>query len=196
MIIVILPALGYLIGGVPTGLLFCKLIKGVDPRAIGSGSTGATNVSRVLGKKWAITVLVIDILKGLIPTILLPKLAGSEQVVMATLLVSTGVITGHVWTPYAGFRGGKGVATATGALIAIDGIAVLLGAGLWLLVFLLFRIVSVASIIAAVSLPFSMALLGNRPLAYIFAGAGIALFIIFTHRQNIARLFKGQEKRL
>jgi acyl phosphate:glycerol-3-phosphate acyltransferase len=187
---------GFLIGGLPTGLICCRIIKGVDPRTVGSGSTGAANVSRVLGKKWAALVLVIDIFKGFLPTRFLPALISPDAIAAGTLATAAGLIIGHVWTPYAGFRGGKGVATAAGAMIAIDGFAVLIGGGVWLLFFLPFRIVSLASMLAACSLPFSMLLLGGRLLAYVIAAALVAAFIVFTHRRNIARLVKGEEKRL
>jgi glycerol-3-phosphate acyltransferase PlsY len=188
--------IGYLIGGLPTGLLFCRIIKGVDPRTMGSGSTGATNVSRVLGKGWAAVVLLVDILKGFLPTRLLPFVLCADNLIAGTLAIAAGLVIGHVWTPYAGFRGGKGVATVTGAMIAIDPLAVLISGGVWLLFFLPFRLVSLSSMVAGVSLPIGMLLLGERHTPYI-AGAGVlAMFILFTHRRNIVRLLKGEEKRL
>lgn len=188
--------IGYLIGGLPTGLLFCRIVKGVDPRTMGSGSTGATNVSRVLGKGWAVVVLLADILKGFLPTRFLPFALCADHVIVGTLAVAAGLVIGHVWTPYAGFRGGKGVATATGAMIAIDGTAVLISGGVWLLSFLPFRFVSLSSIVAALSLPIGMLVLGGRPAAYVAGAAVLAAFILFTHRRNIVRLLKGEEKRL
>jgi glycerol-3-phosphate acyltransferase PlsY len=187
---------GYFIGGLPTGLLFCRIVKGVDPRTLGSGSTGATNVSRVLGKGWAAVVLLMDILKGFLPTRFLPSVLCADCLIAGTLAIAAGLVIGHVWTPYAGFRGGKGVATATGAMIAIDHVAVLAGGGVWLLFFLPFRIVSLSSIVAAVSLPIGMLLLGGRPAAYIVGASVLAAFILFTHRRNIHRLLKREEKRL
>ena len=187
---------GYLIGGLPTGLLFCRIVKGVDPRTLGSHSTGATNVSRVLGKGWAAVVLLVDILKGFLPTCFLPSVLCADHLIAGTLAVATGLVIGHVWTPYAGFRGGKGVATAAGAMIAIDHVAVLVGGGVWLLFFLPFRIVSLSSIVAAVSLPIGMLVLGGRPAAYVAGAAVMSAFILFTHRRNIRRLLKGEEKRL
>lgn len=187
---------GYLIGGLPTGLLFCRIVKGVDPRNLGSRSTGATNVSRVLGKGWAAVVLLVDILKGFLPARFLPSVLCADHLIAGTLAIAAGLVIGHVWTPYAGFRGGKGVATAAGAMIAIDPLAVLVGGGVWLLFFLPLRIVSLSSIVAGVSLPIGMLLLGERRIPYI-AGAGVlAVFMLFTHRRNIRRLLKGEEKRL
>ena len=123
---------GYLIGGLPTGILFCRAIKGVDPRSIGSGSSGATNVSRVLGKKWALVVLFIDALKGYLPVKFLAPLLSPEHFALASVLMTIGVIAGHVWTPYASFRGGKGVATAAGALLALQPLAVVIALAVWL----------------------------------------------------------------
>ncbi len=117
MNLLLVPLAGYLIGGLPTGILLCRAIKGVDPRSIGSGSSGATNVSRVLGKKWALVVLVIDALKGFLPVEFLAPLLAPQHLALAGVLMTVGVIAGHVWTPYALFRGGKGVATAAGALL-------------------------------------------------------------------------------
>ena len=163
---------------------------------MGSGSTGAANVSRVLGKKWAVLVLALDILKGFLPTRFLVPWLAPEALTMGTLAMAAGLIIGHVWTPYAGFRGGKGVATAAGVMIAVDSIAVLIGGGVWLLFFFPSQIVSLASMLAAISLPISMLLLGERPAAFIFAAAILAMFIVYTHRRNIVRLLKGEEKRL
>jgi glycerol-3-phosphate acyltransferase PlsY len=184
---------GYLIGGLPTGLILCRVLKGVDPRTIGSQSTGATNVSRLLGKGWAAVVLVVDILKGFLPTRFLSPVLSGDYLTAGTLALAAGLVIGHVWTPYAGFRGGKGVATAAGVMIAIDPLAVLLSGGVWLLFFLPFRIVSVASITAAVFLPIGMLLLGGRHVPCVVAAAVLALFIVFTHRGNIARLLKRKE---
>jgi len=188
--------IGYLIGGLPTGLLFCRIVKGVDPRTLGSHSTGATNVSRVLGKGWAAVVLLVDILKGFLPTYFLPSVLCADCLIAGTLAIAAGVVIGHVWTPYAGFRGGKGVATVTGAMIAMNALAVLVSGGVWLLFFLPFRIVSLSSIMAAVSLPIGMLVLGGRPAAYVAGAAVMSAFILFTHRRNIRRLLKGEEKRL
>jgi acyl phosphate:glycerol-3-phosphate acyltransferase len=189
--------LGYAIGGFPTGIIFCRVIQGVDPRTVGSGSSGATNVSRILGKKWAAIVLLIDALKGFLPVrLLVPVFAGSDQIVMASLLMAIGIVVGHVWTPYAYFKGGKGVASAAGAMIALDPLAMLIALIVWGVVFALFRIVSLASMIAAISLPVAMIVLGERPLPYIGVGICLVLFLIFTHRSNIKRLLKKEEKPL
>lgn len=187
--------IGYLIGGIPTGLLVCRLVKGVDPRSYGSGSSGATNVSRVLGKKWAVFVLLLDALKGYLPVTFLPGLlTGGSASEILQVLTAAGLVVGHIWTPYARFKGGKGVATAAGAMIAIDIMVVRFALVVWLVVFLPFRIVSIASLAAAVSLPVYVFLIGNRSMAVSLFSCGLALLILFTHRENIRRLFRRDEK--
>ncbi|MFZ5433833.1 MAG: glycerol-3-phosphate 1-O-acyltransferase PlsY [Calditrichota bacterium] len=189
--------IGFLIGGIPTGILLCRAIKGVDPRTIGSGSSGATNVSRVLGKKWALVVLVLDGLKGYLPVrFLAPALANNECLPAAAAAMAVSVAIGHIWTPYAGFRGGKGVAASAGGLIALDPRATGLALVVWLLAFLPFRYVSLASIIAAIAFPIIMIVLGERPIAYLVAGGALALLIIYAHRANISRILRHEEKRL
>ncbi len=186
---------GYLIGGVPTGILISRAVAGVDPRTLGSGSSGATNVSRAIGKKWAVTVLLLDILKGFLPVFFLAPLLGSTAAVELTrVLMALGVVAGHVWTPYASFRGGKGVAAGAGALLALDPIALLTALAAWLVIFGLFRRVSLASLIAAVAAPLAMVALGGRPKELVAGAILIALFLVFTHRENIARLMTGRER--
>jgi len=187
--------IGYLIGGIPTGILVCHLVKGVDPRGFGSGSMGATNVSRVAGKGWAAFVLVIDAAKGFVPVKLLAPVLSPESVVIGSLVMTVGLVAGHVWTPYAGFRGGKGVATATGAMLALDSFSVLVALAVWFVVLLVFRYVSLASVVAAIVFPVTMFLLHEQPPAYEAVAVLLAVFILFTHRTNIRRLLKGEGKR-
>jgi acyl phosphate:glycerol-3-phosphate acyltransferase len=197
MKLVFLALLGYAIGGIPTGIWLCRIVKGEDPRDSGSGTSGATNVSRVLGKKWAIVVLIVDALKGYLPVrFLVPALAEPSQIALAGAVMAVCLVMGHIWTPYAGFRGGKGVATAAGAMAAMDPFALLLAFGVWLIVFLLGRIVSVASLSAVLALPMIMLILRNRPAEILIAVIAIALLLFYTHRGNLARLMRGEEKKL
>ena len=157
--------LSYLIGALPTGVVICRVIKGVDPRATGSGSTGATNVSRVLGNKWGTFVLVIDALKGYLPVAFLaPALIAPEILNLGKVLVGAAAVIGHVWTVFARFRGGKGVGTATGVMLALDATSIAFALGVWLIIFIGFRIVSFASLGAAIALPDFVWLLGGRSL--------------------------------
>ena len=187
--------IGYLIGGIPTGIWIGRAVKGVDPRTVGSGSSGATNVSRLLGKQWAVVVLLLDALKGFLPVLFVASLL-SDGTDATNIRVATaiGAVIGHVFTPYANFRGGKGIATAAGAMLALDPKAVAIALVVWLLVFVPFRRVSVASLCAALSLPIAIMVLGNRPTSIQVASIILCLFLVFTHRQNIQRLIAGREK--
>jgi len=190
--------IGYLIGGIPTGILVCRLVKGVDPRGFGSGSMGATNVARVAGKGWAIFVLLADAAKGFLPVrFLAPLLAEPTPngLIACSLAMTLGLVAGHVWTPYANFHGGKGVATTTGAMLALDAFSVLIALAIWFVVFLSFRYVSLASVVAAIAFPVTMFLLHEQPPAYQIVAVLLGLLILFTHRANIRRLLKGEEKR-
>ncbi len=188
-------AIGYIVGGIPTGIWITRALKGVDPRAIGSGSSGATNVSRILGRKWAIFVLILDALKGFLPVFFLaPLLVGPDHVTQAKVLMAIAAVLGHVFTPYANFHGGKGVATGAGVMLALDPAAVGVALGVWLLLFLPFRRVSIASLGAAIMLPAAMAMLGGRPVELYAAALFLCVFLVFTHRENIQRLLTGREK--
>lgn len=188
--------IGYLIGGIPTGIWLTKLVSGVDPRASGSGSSGATNVSRIAGKKWAALVLVIDTLKGYLPVRLLTPLVAPQQVELAMVFMTVGCVAGHVWTPYAGFRGGKGVATAAGSWIALNLTIFGMAIAAWLLTFSMTRIVSVSSLVAAAALPISTALLIGTTSPVFWLALGIALFIFLTHRDNLRRILQREERRI
>ena len=194
MSIVLSLLIGYAIGGIPTGILISRAVAGVDPRTLGSGSSGATNVSRTVGKKWAIVVLILDALKGFLPVFFLaPILVQQDQILSARIVLTFGTVLGHIWTPYANFRGGKGVATAAGAMIALDSLVLFVAFAMWLLVFLIFCRVSLASLLAAISIPSAMLIFGNRPDELIVAGIALTALLIFTHRENIRRLLAGRE---
>ena len=196
MTVVFAAIIGFLIGGIPTGILISRAISGVDPRGVGSGSSGATNVSRVIGKKWAIVVLLLDALKGFLPVKLLaPLLAGHEGLILLEVVLALSTVAGHVWTPYARFRGGKGVATSAGAILALDAFALIVALAIWLILFLVFRRVSVASLSAAITVPVAMTLMGGRPPLVVAAASVLALLLLFTHRDNIRRMMSGNEQR-
>jgi acyl phosphate:glycerol-3-phosphate acyltransferase len=197
MIAVLALLAGYIIGGFPTGILLSKWLKGVDPRKIGSHSSGATNVSRVLGKKWAVVVLIIDGLKGFLPVrFLTPLFSNHVSPDLIAVALSIGLIMGHIWTPYAGFRGGKGVATAAGAMIALSPIGMAIAMGVWIVVFLFSHIVSVSSVIAAVCFPLIILFMPDSSHTITFGAALIALIILYTHRENLQRLKCGEEKKM
>lgn len=186
----------YLLGAIPTGLLVGKRLKNLDVRSLGSGSTGTTNVFRALGWKAALLVLFVDILKGyvavhlaylaVVPAIFLP---------LVKILFGSLSIAGHNWPVFAGFRGGKGVATSFGVLLGISPLASLMALLLWLAVLGVTRIVSAASVTAAFSLPLLMIAYQQDVITVVF-GVLLGAVAIFQHRENISRLLSGQEKPL
>ncbi len=188
----------FLLGSIPTGYLAGRA-RGVDLRKHGSGNIGATNAMRILGKPLGVFVFLIDALKGAAAVWLAVRLTPASAGAWPGILAAVGAIAGHNFTPWLGFKGGKGIATSTGALLALMPLAVLAIAGVWFLLFRLTRYVSVASMSAAAALPVVIALLwhfdlgGNGPL-FGFAVL-ISVLAIWRHRSNIARLRAGTESR-
>ncbi len=202
--IILAIAISYFIGAIPTAYIFGRLLKGVDIRQFGSGNVGATNALRLLGRSWGITVLVLDICKGFFPVlifgnILKPQIPINQEIYCAIIAVSS--VLGHSWTIFLGFKGGKGVATALGALLGlsviIPGLKLVLGLVIliWFCVFILSRIISLASVLAALSFPVFTVLLKQSPYI-IFTAILLSIFIIYRHRSNIKRLLEGKESRL
>ena len=190
--------LAYLIGSVPCGLLAGKL-KGVDIRKEGSGNIGTTNVFRVCGKGLGFVVFVFDVLKGLIPVLLGKNFfAGSDGLI--PILCGVAAILGHNFPVWLKFKGGKGIATSAGVLGGLLPWALLVGCVTWVMAFVGTRYVSVASILAAVSLPITVGIQtfllgGTRPIAYFIFALAIGLLAVWRHRANIARLRGGTESR-
>lgn len=218
------PLIAFLLGSIPFGLIIAKA-KGINIREHGSGNIGATNVLRVVGKKYGITCLLLDALKGFVPTViaislirfpgiqnpmtlsgLLPHASEFPMLTAQMFQVLTGLcaILGHNYSPWVGFKGGKGIATSAGVLIALMPAAVVILIAIWGLVFLFSRYVSLASILAAGALPL-VTLWGswlhgkiqngtwNKPL-FAFSII-IAVLAIWKHRSNIQRLLAGTEHR-
>jgi glycerol-3-phosphate acyltransferase PlsY len=221
------PLLAFLLGSIPFGLIIAKS-RGIDIRAHGSGNIGATNVLRVMGKKYGIPCLILDMLKGFIPVAIavnliqingrpvqvplgLPeawvmKLAAADalKAQIAHIVTALAAVLGHNYSPWAGFKGGKGIATSAGVLLGLMPFAVLLLLAVWLLLFLTTRYVSVASIGASCVLPL-LTLWGswhhgriqdgtwNKPL-FVFTII-IAVLAVWKHRSNIRRLMDGTESR-
>ena len=192
--------LSYLIGSIPTAYIFGKILKGIDIRQHGSGNVGATNVFRVLGKKPGIAVLLLDILKGVIAVVLVSDLLGLTKVIHRVILAAM-VVCGHNWTVFLKFKGGKGIATSLGVLIgltikiAIIRPVLIWVVLIWILCFLITRIISVSSIIATTCLPIIM-VLTNQEITIICLGIIFCLFVVLRHKANIRRLFAGQEPRV
>ena len=200
MIILLGIILSYLLGSIPTAYIAGRLYKKIDIREHGSGNVGATNVFRVLGKEAGIIVLVIDILKGLLAVSVLANILGLTEVWQRVVL-ALAAVSGHNWTIFLQFKGGKGMATSLGVLIGLTiaiasiRMVVLVTMLAWLVSFFLTGIVSLSSIIAGVVLPIIMALT-NQPFALVCLGVIICIFVVFRHRPNIKRLLLGQEPRV
>ena len=187
----------YLIGSIPTGYLIVKAKTGQDIRTIGSGSTGATNVKRVLGKKWFFITLLLDALKGALPVVLANLYAGGcENIGLFPVLAAVAVIVGHSKPIFLQFKGGKSVASGVGTILALNWQVGLLIALIWAVITYISKYVSLGSIIALALSPFLMHYVGHAPIGYTFYCALGALYIIYLHRQNIVRLFKGEENKV
>ncbi len=184
--------LSYLLGSVPVGYLLVRILHGKDIRECGSGNIGATNVARVVGKKLGIITLFLDILKGLAAVMVISLIAG--DVVIVRLLCALAVIAGHNWPVFLKFRGGKGVATTAGALIGLAPLVFISAVCVWAVVFTIWKYVSLASIIAAVSLPLFM-FIYRQPASYQIMGVIVAVIGIWRHRSNISRLSAGKENK-
>ncbi|AGY57454.1 glycerol-3-phosphate 1-O-acyltransferase PlsY [Gloeobacter kilaueensis] len=186
--------LAYLIGSFPAGYLAGRLLKGIDIREQGSGSTGATNVLRTLGKGPAIAVLLIDVLKGLVAILMARALLGDNG---SWAIVGAGLaaIVGHSWPIWLGFRGGKSVAVSIGIVFGLQWQVGLTLFAIWGLCFGATRIVSFASIVAALAAPIGFYLWGTS-LPFILFGLAGGLSVVFRHRSNIARLLKGTEPKI
>jgi glycerol-3-phosphate acyltransferase PlsY len=184
--------LAYLLGSISFGLLLTRVYGGVDPRHSGSGTIGATNIARTLGKKAGVLTLLGDCAKGLM-AVLLAQWWGSSLLISAAAALSA--VLGHVFPLYYGFRGGKGVATALGVLLPVLPLPVLGGGVVWLMAVVIWRYVSVGSILAAVIVPI-LAALRAAPLPLVLTASLIALLVLYTHRSNMQRLLQGREPKL
>jgi acyl phosphate:glycerol-3-phosphate acyltransferase len=191
----LLTGLAYLLGATPTSLWVGKGAYGVDLRTRGSGNLGATNTFRILGWKPAVPVIVVDVAKGWVPAALFP-LAAAGLASEWALVFGGAAILGHVFSFWVGFRGGKGIATAAGVLLALAPWAVLVGLGVWLAAVLLTRYVSLGSILAALVLPGVMLLTPHHGgEAAVWFTAALAAFVVWAHRANVRRLLRGEENR-
>ena len=191
--------ISYLLGSIPSGYVAGRLA-GVDVRKQGSGNIGATNVLRVLGKPWGISVFVVDALKGFVAVrfaILMcarnAGTAGSSE--FYAIIAAATCVAGHSFPIWLGFKGGKGVATSAGALLGVVPIATVVIFLVWFTVLRISRYVSVASMLAALALPIVVAALG-RSFVLIAFSAVMAALVVWRHRSNIARLRTGTEQRL
>jgi glycerol-3-phosphate acyltransferase PlsY len=209
-------------GSIPFGPIVARL-RGIDLRTVGSGNIGATNVGRALGWKWGVLVYVLDAIKGAAPVLAAGAMAGilgkpADEVAPADmwwwLLMPIAAVLGHMFSPFVGFKGGKGVATGSGAMLAVWPTLtgpLLVAIGLWAVLLAATRYMSVASMAAAISIPLTVAAAaairtgdgtpdGELPLRHalpaIIVTGGVALLVVWKHRPNIERLLAGKENRL
>jgi glycerol-3-phosphate acyltransferase PlsY len=199
---ILLILLAYLLGSIPTGYLIGKYLQGIDIREHGSGSTGATNVLRTLGKKAGISVLVIDAAKGMVGIGLVKALYSYFPELLPTggqawLVLATGLaaVIGHSKSVFLNFSGGKSVATSLGILLMMNPWVGLSTLGSFLLVLGVSRIVSLSSITGAIAVTVLM-LVFKQPLPYVLFAAVAGIYVIIRHRSNISRLLQGTEPRL
>jgi len=183
--------LSYLLGSIPNGLIFGKLIWKKDLRRFGSGNIGATNAWRVIGKQAGILIFLLDFLKGALSVVLAKVFVGSALVMVAAGLLA---ILGHTFSIFLKMRGGKGVATGLGVIAMMMPKVTAIVFVTWLAIFLVTRYVSVASIIAAALTPI-LAIIFAEPIEFIILSLLAAAFIIFRHKENISRLKQGRENR-
>ncbi|MHB8906715.1 MAG: glycerol-3-phosphate 1-O-acyltransferase PlsY [Melioribacteraceae bacterium] len=205
--------LSYLAGSIPTSIIVSKLVRGIDIREHGSGNAGGSNVFRILGWKYGVLVILLDALKGALAVIIVARLyldsfpfkniTPFDDFTLVQIICGVAAVIGHIWTIFAGFRGGKGIATGLGVLIMIVTVDMALALGVFFLVVSLSRYISLGSIAAAVAVPLILVIRENLfgidiqgyhtilPFTIL-----LALLVIYTHRKNIDRLIKGSESKL
>ena len=205
--------LSYLVGSIPTSIIVTKLAKGIDIRNYGSGNAGGTNVMRVLGWKHGLLVIILDALKGVLAVVVVARLHyGSmpfnnatpfDDFTLVQIIAGISAVIGHIWTVFAGFRGGKGIATALGMLLMITTVDMLIAIGAFIIVVSISRYVSLGSIVGAIVVPLALVIRENifnvnvpsynTLLPFVIA---VSLLVIFTHRKNVVRLLNGNEHKV
>ncbi|HMA60775.1 MAG TPA: glycerol-3-phosphate 1-O-acyltransferase PlsY [Halanaerobiales bacterium] len=186
----------YLLGATPNGYIFGMKFAGKDIRNYGSGNVGATNVARVAGYKVGLLVAILDIAKGYVAVLMAQYLLLPEYsmgFVFAAVLLA---VIGHNWSIFLSFNGGKGVATSVGIILRLFPYSLLVLFIVWIIMIIITKMVSVGSILGAISLPFSVALIYSTDTSYLIFSTIITLLIIFSHRSNIKRLINGNENKM
>jgi acyl phosphate:glycerol-3-phosphate acyltransferase len=213
LLLAVIIVLSYLVGSIPTGIIVTKLVKGTDIRDYGSGNAGGTNVMRVLGWKHGLFVILLDALKGVIAVVLIARLyygpipfqnaTPFDDFTLIQIIAGLSAVVGHIWTIFAGFRGGKGIATAMGMLSIILTTDILIAVGVFILAVSFSRYVSLGSILGAISIPLTLLvrenILHNHIQSYntlLPFVIGLSLLVIYTHRKNVVRILNGNERKL
>lgn len=215
MILALIIVLAYLIGSIPFSIIVSKAVKDIDIRKHGSGNAGGTNVFRTIGWKWGILVVALDALKGVFVVLVVTRLFFFSEIqfinvfntfedfTVVQIIAGLAAVAGHVWSVFAGFKGGKGIATAVGILITIATIDMLVALAIFIVVVAISKYVSLGSIIGAISVPSVMIIRENFFHADIQGYntilpflLGLIVFVLFTHRKNIQRLWIGRENKI
>lgn len=202
--LIVIIIVSYLAGSIPTSIIMSKLTRGIDIREHGSGNAGGTNAIRVLGWKIGSIVMLIDIFKGVVATIFVSSIridAVSIDPEIIKIIAGLSAILGHIWTVFAGFKGGKGVGTAAGMIFSLYPIAATCALVVFTISLFTIRIVSVSSMLAAISLPIVVTILKtvfNLPYSnlLLYFCIFISVLIVFTHRSNIKKLIRGEENKV
>jgi glycerol-3-phosphate acyltransferase PlsY len=213
LLLVIIVVLSYLAGSIPTSIIISKAARGIDIRNHGSGNAGGTNVMRVLGWKYGLLVILLDTLKGAFAVVLIARLhfgplpfenvSPFDDFTLVQIIAGLAAVVGHIWTVFAGFKGGKGIATALGMLLMLITVDMLIAVGIFVVVVTISRYVSLGSILAAISVPstlyirenlFHVNIPGYETLFPFLIG--LTSLVIFTHRKNLVRLFNGNENKI
>lgn len=200
MNIAILIILAYLIGSIPTAVLVSRRMFGIDIREHGSGNAGATNTFRILGKKAGIFVMIVDMLKGFVAvklSLLSGYAFGSEQIVNLQVFLGLFAVLGHIFPIWADFRGGKGIATLFGMIVAIQPAVAVSMVGVFMFMLYLTRYVSLSSIVASIAFPIMIFFIFHEPeLSYKLFAIATAFLVVLTHHKNINRLLQGNENKV
>jgi glycerol-3-phosphate acyltransferase PlsY len=213
LLLAIIVILSYLIGSIPNSIIISKAVSGIDIRKHGSGNAGGTNVMRVLGWKYGLLVIFLDALKGAIAVVIISRLfygplpfenvSPFDDFTLVQIIAGLSAVIGHIWTVFAEFKGGKGIATALGMLLTLITIDMLIAIGIFALVVLISRYVSLGSIIAAISVPATLFIRENLfhvdipGYSTLFPFIiGVTALVIFTHRKNLVRIINGNENKI
>jgi len=195
----IVVTMAYLVGAIPFGLLIAKKVSGIDLRTFGSGNIGTSNAVRAMGRPWGFAVFCLDFLKGFAPVIACHSLVGdhTETVPLLQVLTGTAAVLGHCFPIYLGFKGGKGVATGCGAIIAIDPLVFLCGRLVWLVTRIATRYAGLASIMMGITFPIAVLVLdqfhGKDRRELLVGSLLLTLLILVRHRSNMRRMLQGTE---
>ncbi|HLG32141.1 MAG TPA: glycerol-3-phosphate 1-O-acyltransferase PlsY [Ignavibacteriaceae bacterium] len=212
LLLAIIVLLSYLVGSVPNSIIVSKMVRGIDIRQHGSGNAGGTNVMRVLGWRYGIFVIILDAVKGIIAVILIARLhygplpfenvSPFDDFTLVQIIAGVAAVIGHIWTIFAEFKGGKGIATALGMLMMLITVEMLIAIGVFLIVVTISKYISLGSLVAALSIPLSLILRENVLHDHINGYNTIlpfviflTLLVIFTHRKNLIRIFNGTENK-